>query len=220
MKITADDLQSRAAYLLFYRRRTTRPIGGLSRVKAEEASRAASPVPSSPGAGPSYPISRRSSGSTSSTDPIPSAEDRQLSRWSPPVVPEMDDGLPPYDDDVNTPPTPEPGSPAMSDDSDEFPKRSTDFSGVASQIGFGNNVSWGSSPAGTGLQHSFGGVAASTPTTSLPSPPDSEDGFEKIRKQPTLVLAPPVSEKPEDTEMTKTDQDADTEMQSPSNPSA
>ncbi|ORX40453.1 hypothetical protein BD324DRAFT_610768 [Kockovaella imperatae] len=41
-----DAVQSKAAYLLFYRRRTDRLIGGISRIKAEEASRAVSPIPS------------------------------------------------------------------------------------------------------------------------------------------------------------------------------
>jgi ubiquitin carboxyl-terminal hydrolase 4/11/15 len=38
-------VQGRAAYLLFYRRRAVRPIGGKSREKAEQASRAVSPEP-------------------------------------------------------------------------------------------------------------------------------------------------------------------------------
>ncbi|WVQ75606.1 hypothetical protein IAR50_005234 [Cryptococcus sp. DSM 104548] len=38
-KTDASAVQSRAAYLLFYRRRTKRPIGGVSRIKAEEAAR-------------------------------------------------------------------------------------------------------------------------------------------------------------------------------------
>lgn len=46
---------NRAAYLLFYKRRTGRKIGGISRIKAEEASRQATPMgsmPSSPQVGP------------------------------------------------------------------------------------------------------------------------------------------------------------------------
>jgi len=137
------------------------------------------------------------------------------------VQPETDDGLPPYADEVATPPTPEPGSPTMSNDSDDFSKRSTDFSGVASQIGFGNNVSWGSSAATSTVQHSFGDSTSAAATT-LPSPPDSEDGFEKIRKQPSVTLAPPIGQSiEEDFEMVKTDvQDGDTEMTSFSNPPA
>ena len=37
--IVLSESQTRAAYLLFYRRRTTRPIGGLSRIKAEVSTR-------------------------------------------------------------------------------------------------------------------------------------------------------------------------------------
>jgi ubiquitin carboxyl-terminal hydrolase 4/11/15 len=216
---SADSSQSRAAYLLFYRRRTTRPIGGLSRVKAEEASRAASPAPSSPEAGPSHPLSRRSSGSTSSTDPIPSTDGRQVPRWSPIAQPEADDNLPPYIDEVTTPPTPEPASPTMSNDSDEFPRRSTDFSGVASQIGFGNNVSWGSSATTPSAQHSFG-ISSVTAPTALPSPPDSDDGFERLRKQPAVALAPPIGQSTEEDyeEVEREARDGDTEMTSPSNP--
>ncbi|TXT15799.1 hypothetical protein VHUM_00302 [Vanrija humicola] len=47
-KANVDSVQSRAAYLLFYQRRTERRIGGISRIKAEEASRAATPLPSAP----------------------------------------------------------------------------------------------------------------------------------------------------------------------------
>lgn len=47
-KTNVDAVQSRAAYLLFYQRRTERRIGGISRIKAEEASRAATPLPSAP----------------------------------------------------------------------------------------------------------------------------------------------------------------------------
>ncbi|ODO05552.1 hypothetical protein I350_04604 [Cryptococcus amylolentus CBS 6273] len=54
-KTDASAVQSRAAYLLFYRRRTTRPIGGVSRVKAEEAIRKRAEDAPEPEAGPSGP---------------------------------------------------------------------------------------------------------------------------------------------------------------------
>lgn len=63
-KASEESVQSRAAYLLFYRRRTERRIGGISRIKAEEASRAATPqpsVPASPVIGPSVPASAMAS---------------------------------------------------------------------------------------------------------------------------------------------------------------
>lgn len=57
-KATPSAVQdNRAAYLLFYKRRTGRKIGGLSRLKAEEASRQATPMgslPSSPQVGPQH----------------------------------------------------------------------------------------------------------------------------------------------------------------------
>ncbi|KAL1410813.1 hypothetical protein Q8F55_001756 [Vanrija albida] len=59
-KANVESVQSRAAYLLFYQRRTERRIGGISRIKAEEASRAATPLqsaPDSPVIAPSVPES-------------------------------------------------------------------------------------------------------------------------------------------------------------------
>lgn len=137
--------------------------------------------------------------------------------------PETDDGLPPYTEDVTTPPTPEPGSPTMSNDSDESPARTADFSGVASQIGFGNNVSWGSSSASTDVQHTFGNTTTTAAVpAALPSPPDSEDGFEKIRKQTGASTAPSAGDNAgEDYEMVQNDsENRDTEMESSSRPSA
>jgi ubiquitin carboxyl-terminal hydrolase 4/11/15 len=75
---------NRAAYLLFYKRRTARRIGGISRIKAEEASRAATPMPSMPGSpniGPSVPASAMASnmpsgpGSPNETSPVVSDDD-------------------------------------------------------------------------------------------------------------------------------------------------
>jgi ubiquitin carboxyl-terminal hydrolase 4/11/15 len=63
-KAGVDAVQSRAAYLLFYKRRTARAIGGISRIKAEEASRAATPMPSMPSSpmiAPSVPASAMAS---------------------------------------------------------------------------------------------------------------------------------------------------------------
>lgn len=79
-KASPDSVKNnRAAYLLFYKRRTTRRIGGISRIKAEEASRAATPMasmPGSPNIGPSVPASAMASnmpsgpGSPNETSPI------------------------------------------------------------------------------------------------------------------------------------------------------
>ncbi|BEI92295.1 uncharacterized protein CcaverHIS019_0411150 [Cutaneotrichosporon cavernicola] len=79
-KASTDAVKNnRAAYLLFYKRRTARRIGGISRIKAEEASRAATPMgsmPGSPNIGPSVPASAMAStmpsgpGSPNETSPI------------------------------------------------------------------------------------------------------------------------------------------------------
>lgn len=65
-KASAESVKNnRAAYLLFYKRRTARRIGGISRLKAEEASRAATPMasmPGSPNISPSVPASAMASG--------------------------------------------------------------------------------------------------------------------------------------------------------------
>ena len=185
--------QSRAAYLLFYRRRTSRPIGGISRIKAEvslekprlksfadlaqEASRAASPMPHSPTAGPLTPPTLAASSSASS-----SSFGSKRASYSP------------------SSPGPSPVLSAAPDsDSDLVDTiiRSRNLRNLGAGIGFGNNA-WeaassampGSMPA---VRHSFGNNTppdtSSDPGSStlrgigIPSPPESEDGFERIRAQ-------------------------------------
>ncbi|WVF67340.1 hypothetical protein IAT40_002093 [Kwoniella sp. CBS 6097] len=145
-KADAASVQSRAAYLLFYRRRTKRPIGGISRVKAEEASRAASPMPPSPAEEPStLPSSTYASGYPS------------------PSLDTSSDELPSYSA-TGSPSTPLPPSPTLSaDSSDDEPVRSRgdtltsfDLSSAGQSVGFGNTA-WGvdaSRPSDIG--HSFG----------------------------------------------------------------
>ncbi|WVQ94936.1 hypothetical protein IAU59_002024 [Kwoniella sp. CBS 9459] len=145
-KADASSVQSRAAYLLFYRRRTKRPIGGISRVKAEEASRAASPMPPSPAAGPStLPSSANASGYPS------------------PSLDTSSDELPSYSA-TGSPSTPLPPSPTLSaDSSDDEPVRSRgdtmtsfDLSSAGHSVGFGNTA-WGvSSSRPSEVGHSFG----------------------------------------------------------------
>ncbi|WWC72251.1 uncharacterized protein I206_106213 [Kwoniella pini CBS 10737] len=135
-KADVDSIQSRAAYLLFYRRRTKRPIGGVSKEKTEAASRVATPLPGSPVAGPS---------TINLHDQI-----------SPPTpTSQSSDDLPSYSDSSDTPPTPGQPSPAISDDeefinpalkqtsTDNQTWDNVDLSGIGQTIGFGNNA-WGS----------------------------------------------------------------------------
>ncbi|WRT69987.1 uncharacterized protein IL334_006980 [Kwoniella shivajii] len=155
-KADVESVQSRAAYLLFYRRRTNRPIGGISRVKAEQASRAASPLPSSPNVGPSN---------------LPSSA---LATGHPSPVSEASEKLPSYSDiDDDTPPTPAMPSPQLSDlgDSDIDPSfapsqnqkwRNVDLSQVGQSIGFGNNA-WTTPSNPSAVGHTFGGTL--TPQT-------------------------------------------------------
>ncbi|CAK9787415.1 UCH-domain-containing protein [Cutaneotrichosporon oleaginosum] len=122
---------NRAAYLLFYKRRTARRIGGISRLKAEEASRTATPMtsmPGSPNIAPSVPAS-----AMASNMPSGSGTPNETS----PVV--SDDSSSDSDDDRAL--------------SGRAPRQPLVLSpAVKSAIGFGN-VAWS---RGTGVQHSFG----------------------------------------------------------------
>ncbi|WVQ83635.1 hypothetical protein IAT38_005776 [Cryptococcus sp. DSM 104549] len=149
-KADASSVQSRAAYLLFYRRRTSRPIGGVSRVKAEEASRN---------------VSRNASRS-----PSPAAESSTLpstitsstfvsGRTSPGSLPEMpspassSDELPSYSH-LGTPAAP---SPTVSDDDAPLSSiRGLSTASVAQSVGFGNTAWTTSSNVASGITHSFG----------------------------------------------------------------
>ncbi|OCF44499.1 ubiquitin carboxyl-terminal hydrolase 4/11/15 [Kwoniella heveanensis CBS 569] len=145
-KADASSVQSRAAYLLFYRRRTNRPIGGISRVKAEEASRAASPMPPSPvGESSTLPSSTYASGYPS------------------PSLDTSSDELPSYSA-TGSPATPLPPSPTLSADSsdDELVRGRSDtltalnLSSAGQSVGFGNTA-WGvNASRSTDVIHSFG----------------------------------------------------------------
>ncbi|KAK6909152.1 hypothetical protein I203_103167 [Kwoniella mangroviensis CBS 8507] len=151
-KADVDAVQSRAAYLLFYRRRTKRPIGGISRIKAEEASRAATPFqPSSPVIQPAPSSTLQgdvSSPSSSKSDELPAYSDID-------------------DDDGNMPSTPVVPSAQVSDDEDMTdsidPSLKTgleqetniDLGQVGQSVGYGNNA-WGVSSAEPGIKHTFG----------------------------------------------------------------
>ncbi|WWD19867.1 hypothetical protein CI109_104335 [Kwoniella shandongensis] len=156
-KADVSAVQSRAAYLLFYRRRTNRPIGGISRIKAEEASRAASPHPPSP------PAARTSIMNASG---LPSPADSS-------------DELPPYTDGPSAPVSPS-GSldnNISSDEDDGFggaggstsrvagwqgtfepTTKTTDLVSAGQSVGFGNTA-WGGSVSVPPTSHTFGTTA-------------------------------------------------------------
>lgn len=127
---TEKSVQSRAAYLLFYRRRAVRPIGGKSREKAQEASRAASPVPST------------SSESTFDTNSERRPRNNDLSS--------DEDSPPKYAGGLPTPPESPVSGSSGSDrgvygDADDSDRPSVDLDSVGQDLGFGNTA-W-SSPA-------------------------------------------------------------------------
>lgn len=162
-------VQSRAAYLLFYRRRSSRPIGGISRIKAQEASRAVSPEPDQAAAESSSSSSASSSPGRPSaaltafrTQPLDTEASSSISLSNIPTPPSSDDGdLPAY----STPPD---ASPNVSDSEADRPK--VDLSSVGNSLGFGNTA-WGSSTASsfsrpTGLTHSFGEATGNDAVTT------------------------------------------------------
>lgn len=173
---TEKAVRSRAAYLLFYRRRSNRPIGGVSRIKAQEASRAVSPednLESVQGASP--PSSSSSSSPGRPSHRLPSYRqtmDDDASSSTPPGLPTP----PSSDDNDNDGPTsdadgwpvygtPPEGSPDVSDSELERERPPVDLSAVGTSLGFGNTA-WGSSGSSfnrpEGVTHSFG---SSTPAT-------------------------------------------------------
>ncbi|KAL7424547.1 hypothetical protein Q5752_000231 [Cryptotrichosporon argae] len=161
-------VQSRSAYLLFYRRRSTRPIGGVSRVKAEEKSRSRVPSPgeNEPEAGPSRPS-------------LATHEVRAVSPGSPSSA---RSDLPAYDAVSPAPP-----SPVLSDAdatvsdlepdlADAAPVGSGNGHGlgaahdavnlpIAAAIGYGNTA-WGAASTGPGanVHHTFDTTAPPVPT--------------------------------------------------------
>lgn len=149
---------NRAAYLLFYKRRTARRIGGISRIKAEEASRAATPMtsmPGSPNIGPSVPASAMASG-------MPSG---------------------PGSPNETSPVVSDDSSSSDSDDEDfkGVNRGPVDFTNVSpmpynESIGFGNATNWGRNTKA--VQHHFG-TRLST-DTGMPTPDGSDNGDEFI----------------------------------------
>ena len=170
-KANVESVQSRAAYLLFYRRRASRPIGGISRVKAEEAeasratSRAQSPSPPSPAeAGPSK---LRSAAVADSSDEAVSS-DGELPSYSASGSPAL------------------PSPTLSSEDEGTRPVHTASaLNNVGSSIGYGNTA-WGSRGGGSGVGYGFGQLTTTTTTSTsgedieapsgLPSPPESEEG--------------------------------------------
>ncbi|ORY31587.1 hypothetical protein BCR39DRAFT_558054 [Naematelia encephala] len=174
-KASADAVQSRAAYLLFYRRRTTRPIGGISRIKVEEASRAASPAPDSPSA---------SSSSSSSAGPIPDAlAEIRAERQSRRRPSDTSEELPGYtgvgevDTTSITTSADSSGLPSPSVSDHEDASRSvtatSTLNEVGEKLGFGNTA-WGATPTAaaveSGVRHAF-----AAPGSWPPSPPPDVD---------------------------------------------
>jgi len=145
---TEKSIQSRAAYLLFYRRRAVRPIGGKSREKAELASRAVSPMPPSPRAS--------DSGTSSGASPGPSnrlvlRERNAEAESSPPAY-----DSPPFpssdSSSSDTGAVPELYRGRFQSDSDadgegESGRASVDLQSVGQGLGFGNTA-WGSRRVG------------------------------------------------------------------------
>ncbi|WVW86415.1 hypothetical protein I302_108461 [Kwoniella bestiolae CBS 10118] len=160
-KADVEAVQSRAAYLLFYRRRTKRPIGGISRIKAEEASRAATPFP------PSSPTIEPASSNTSQGDASQSSDE-----------------LPSYSDvDDNIPTTPVQPSPQLSDDENDSIDPSlrsgtnVDLGQVGASIGYGNNA-WGSAEPTSSTENAIKlglGESAGTGTPTLDRTSDLEE---------------------------------------------
>jgi len=107
----------------------------------------------------------------------------------------VDSELPSYSASSSSPPSPTRPSPAVSDDGRASPIQPVNYDAIGAQIGFGNNA-WGASSrsGATGVHHSFAttdttGTAGTDtfverPSMLQPTPPDSDDGFERIRKQP------------------------------------
>ena len=190
--LTSD--QSRAAYLLFYRRRTNRPIGGISRIKAEEASRAASPVPT------------ESSEETQVDDePIAGpSTDRDLASQDTEALPSYSQAR-----DPSMPSSPNLPSPALSSEGEsdlhELPDSEIPVDGdlgeAGTAVGFGNTAWSSSAPPRQLMSNLMNGVyrplelQSVTPSTEsrseditrFPTPPGSDDDYEKVHEDQTTV---------------------------------
>lgn len=170
-----EAVQSRAAYLLFYRRRTDRPIGGISRVKAEAASRAATPgaspalEPTQGGPGPSslaHEVRSRSVSPSDSAGISPGSSRAPSPTLSDPDGPNAAFTLPAYDDAwASAPGVASTGA-------------------VGSQVGYGNTA-WGASSlasTGTRATASTEGTGLSSGAASgVPTPPQTDEEFLEIK---------------------------------------
>lgn len=161
--------QSRAAYLLFYRRRTSRPIGGESRIKAEEAARNVASAPASPDGG------APTESSTMPSTVFVSARTTPTRELSPDL---SSDELPSYSQ-VPSPPTfgtSAPPSPTVSDDSFPAPEtysRGVDIASVGQSVGFGNTA-WSTPAKVPESGHSFGTMTRAEWLDSPAQPVDME----------------------------------------------
>lgn len=160
-RASAENVQSRAAYLLFYKRRTERPIGGISRIKAEEASRHVTPMPSepaSPALGPSVPASAMASS-------FPSMPGTPL-QPSPTVSPQTSDDS---DDDVPLGRSRAAGTGGASGGMSPMPN----LSAAGAQVGFGNTL-WGAAAVPPATAHGFG-LGLPTPDASDSEGPGAQE---------------------------------------------
>lgn len=197
------DNQSKAAYLLFYRRRTARPIGGISRVKAEEAeslaasraaSRAPSPAPSASGLSGSRTLAPSGLSHAMGND-----EEDELASESEAETTD-DEGLPSYSRSAS-PAVSEDGGARVNSDEDDLTSRRLSMAGH--NLGFGNNA-WdlggsfrsggtlntdgtetAASASGTsiGVNYPFGQSSADTTMVNMPSPPASLTLGEPVREE-------------------------------------
>lgn len=182
-------VQSRAAYLLFYRRRSSRPIGGVSRIKAQEASRAVSPEPghaasSSSSSASSSPGRPSAALAAFRQQPLDNEASSSISISGLPTPPSSDDDEPPS---YSTPPD---ASPNVSDTEADRP--TVDLSGIGNSLGFGNTA-WGSSTASSsfsrpsGVTHSFGETNNDDVPTNDITTPDINNGNETTNQREEQV---------------------------------
>ena len=212
LRWSSTDQQSRAAYLLFYRRRTARPIGGISRVKAEEAesraaSRAPSPAPSASGLSGSRTLPP--SGLQHATGPTDDGDDDGFVTES-----EAESSLPSYSragspalSDSNSPRVDSDNEADKTDEEDEFSRQRLSLAG--SNLGFGGvgygNTAWdlksngnaaqdtavsslytANSAQSLGVNYPFG-QHSSGGTTLVNPPSPQEDADTERSEQPEVV---------------------------------
>ncbi|KAK4683921.1 hypothetical protein P7C73_g6288, partial [Tremellales sp. Uapishka_1] len=153
-KASVDAVESRAAYLLFYRRRTERPIGGISKIKIEEASRAPSraPSPATTLAGTPFSSSPPSTQPRSISPSSTGSQSRSIESEHPPGY---DDN-----DDLDSPPSSTMPSTTLSSASNGV------FAPVAHSIGFGNTA-WSGPTLPSPPDSVVGDVVKHTETSGL-----------------------------------------------------